>query len=128
MPVLAVAPTQPARGDCAPNAGDWTIERPDAPKDFGAQGNRTLALDAAGLPHIVYGGDHLYYAWYDGTLWHREMVDPAIGVGDYASLALDADGHPHVSYYDDLKDDVKYAYFDGAAWHVEIVDPNMVDS
>ena len=115
----------PAAEPCAPTAGNWTVERPDAPKDFGAQGSRTMALDAAGQAHVVYGGDHLYYAWYDGVLWHRETVDPAMGVGVYASLALDASGHPHISYYDDTNDDVKYAHFDGLAWQIQVIDPSV---
>ena len=117
-----------AREACSLTQAGWTIERPDSPKDFGPQGSRTLALDTAGHPHIAYGGDHLYYAWHDGTTWHRETVDPAIGVGAYASLALDTAGHPHISYYDDLKDDVRYAYFDGTSWQIEVVDPNLGDS
>jgi hypothetical protein len=117
-----------ARDACAPQLGGWTIERPDSPKDLGTQSNRNLALDSAGHPHLVYGGDRLYYAWHDGTSWHREIVDPTLGVGVYASLALDDLDHPHVSYYDDVLNDMKYAHFDGMAWRIQTVDANLSDA
>lgn len=88
----------------------WHIERVDAPKSFSEMGSRSLALDASGHPHIAYGQDHLYYAWYDGGAWHLETVDAAGGVGWYTSLALDAAGHPHISYYDSTNADLKYAW------------------
>src|SRR4030042_521402 len=55
--------------DLAPPPG-WVIERPDAPHLYRAMGPRSLALDAAGHPHIAYGANFLYYAWHDGTTWH----------------------------------------------------------
>jgi hypothetical protein len=84
--------------------------------------DRSLRLDPAGRPRIAYGGDHLYYAWHDGTTWHLETVDDAPGVGAYASLALDGGGYPHISYFDDDNDDLKYAYRDDSGWHKAKVD------
>ncbi len=122
---LGQAPEErPAVGPAAPTALTWQIERVDAPKTFLEMGSRSLALDALGHPHIAYGGDHLYYAWYDGTSWHLETADPSWNVGRYTSLALDAMGRPHISYYDETKRDLKYAYFDGSAWITETVDTN----
>ena len=80
-----------------PDAYAWDIQRVDAPKYFEPGGDRSLRLDAAGHPHLAYGADALYHAWHDGTTWHLETVDPAPGVGRFASLALDAAGHPHIS-------------------------------
>ncbi|MCS6845875.1 MAG: BNR repeat-containing protein, partial [Caldilineales bacterium] len=73
----------------SPQGVTWHIQRVDAPKAFSNMRDRSLRLDAAGRPHIAYGLDHLYYAWHDGSHWHQETVDPAWGVGMYASLALD---------------------------------------
>ena len=99
----------------------WMIECVDCPKYFFKMTDRSLRLDANGHPHIAYGDDHLYYAWYDGSIWHFEAADEAPGVGRHASLALDENGYPHISYFDDYNDDLKYAYRDASGWHTQIV-------
>jgi len=38
----------------------WLVECVDCPKYFSNMTDRSLRLDAAGHPHIAYGGDHLY--------------------------------------------------------------------
>lgn len=88
----------------------WAIEQIAGLKQFRDMGNRHLVLDSAGHPRAVYGGDHLYYAWHDGTSWQTETVDDAPGVGRYPALALDDLDPPHVSYLDELNADLKYAY------------------
>jgi hypothetical protein len=85
-------------------------------------GQHSLRLDAAGRPRIAYGGDHLYYAWYDGAAWHTETADNAPSVGRYASLALDAAGYPHISYYDLANKDLKYTRWTGTTWSTQTVD------
>jgi hypothetical protein len=102
----------------------WAIERVDAEKTFMGMTDRSLVLDSAGHPHIAYGRDHLYYAWHDGSMWHSETVDPAWGVGRYASIDLDSNHNPHISYYDDFNGDLKYTYYDGSRWHISKVDVN----
>ncbi len=87
--------------------------------------DRSLRLDPNGHPHIVYGGDHLYYAWHDGAYWHYETVDHAPGVGNYAALAFDTGGHPHISYYDRITGGLKYAYQDAAGWHTAAVETGL---
>ena len=105
------------------SAGDWHIECVDCPKYFENMTDHSLRLDGDGHPHIAYGGDHLYYAWHDGTRWHYETVDESPGVGGYASLTLDGSGQPHISYYDwGNNGDLKYAWRDGTAWQIETVD------
>ncbi len=105
-------------------AAGWQIMRVDAPHQFTGMRDRSLALDAAGRPHIAYGGDFLYDASYDGSAWHIEVVDPSRNVGLDASLALDALDRPHISYLDYTHWDLKYTAFDGAAWRIETVDDN----
>jgi len=83
---------------------------------------RSLAVDGDNEPHIAYGGDHLYYAWHDGVTWQSETVDPAWGVGLYASLSLESSGVPHISYLDSINQDLKYAHLDGSRWDIETVE------
>ncbi len=107
-------------------SANWSVERADAPALVESMSDHSLALDAIGNPHLAYGGDCLYYAWYDGTGWHRDIADASpANVGRYASLALDSAGYPHISYFDQTNCDVKYAYYDGATWQVEVVDPEV---
>ena len=120
-------PTSVLSGPSAPSvvqppASDWHIECVDCPRRLVKMTDRSLRLDAAGHPHIAYGGDHLYYARHDGAQWHYETVDNAPDAGWYASLALDEVGQPHISYRDHTNRDLKYAWHDGSAWHIETVD------
>ncbi len=113
----------PSSGSSLPDGpSSWTFTRVDAPKMFEEMSDRSLVLDAAEHPHIAYGGDFLYYAWYDGTTWRLETVDSSGGVGRYASLALDPAGFPHIAYYDATNADLKYAYQDETGWHLQVVD------
>ena len=84
------------------NNFSWASQAVDAPRLFNYMGDRSLRLDSNDHAHIAFGGDHLYYAYYDGSNWNFETVDPADGVGLFASLALDTLDHPHISYYDSL--------------------------
>jgi PKD repeat protein len=98
----------------------WNIERADVAEVFQDMRDRSLALDSVGKPHIAYGAQLLYYAWYDGSSWHVETVDNTYGAGRYASIALDVLDRPHISYY--CNGDLKYASYDGAAWQLSTVD------
>ncbi len=100
----------------------WTTEWVDVSKTFLEMRDDSLALDAAGHPHVAYGGDHLYYAYHDGNSWHVAIVDPGHDVGRHASLELDAGGRPHIAYYDAALDQLKYAAHDGTAWQLQVVD------
>ncbi|MEK7776876.1 MAG: hypothetical protein AAB331_05805, partial [Planctomycetota bacterium] len=59
----------------------WSTEAVDAPRYFDYLSSRAIAVDANNQPHIVYVGDHLYHAYYDGSAWHYEIVDSSGLVG-----------------------------------------------
>jgi hypothetical protein len=102
----------------------WITEQVDASKMFLGMRDNSLALDMNDHPHIAYGGDHLYYAFHDGVVWHIETVDWGDDVGVYASLELDVAGRPHIAYYDRGLNQLKYAYHDGLSWQVQVADPH----
>src|SRR5512136_253903 len=62
--------------DCAPN------------KDFEEFYPRSIAVDSLNHPHIAYGKNNLYHAFFDGTRWILEIVDNHNGVGAGASIAI----------------------------------------
>ncbi len=111
---VAITPYQPTSG--------WTIECVDCPKSFLYYSGRGLQIDTNGHSHIAYGGDHLYYAWYDGAEWQYETVDTAPDTGWSASLVLDGSNYPHIAYNDSMNDVLKYAYQDNTGWHIQTVD------
>ena len=95
----------------------------------GAGRNPSLALDAAGRPHVSYQGPPGYslkYAYHDGAAWHVETVDDGAGAGAYSSLALDTAGRPRIAYYGDYVVGVRYAAYDGATWQIEPIQSPMV--
>lgn len=104
----------------------WTIETVDKRSETGKF--NSLALDAAGNPHIAYAnvglGDLLYAAW-DGSNWNfgtpdsRRLHNDYVGIGN--SIALDKAGNPHIAYLDYTQNLIKYVYFDGKKWNQETV-------
>ena len=103
-------------------ARTWTIQTVDDPKNFSDLYPRAIAIDSGDHPHIAYGGDHLYYAYHDGTDWKFETADSSSGVGRYASIALDSSGNVHISYYDAVNADLKYATNASGSWITSAVD------
>jgi hypothetical protein len=94
----------------------WTNERITNQKLFTNMGDHSLRLDSTGMAHLAYGGDHLYYASFDGTNWSVETIDASDNVGQYASLFIDSSDHPHISYYDAHNGNLKYARNLGGGW------------
>ena len=95
------------------SASTWHIEAVDAPKYFEQS---SIKVDTNGNVHIAYGGDHLYYATYNGSEWSYQTVDSNPSVGRYSSLALDSSGKAHISYVDYANDDLKYATNASGSW------------
>jgi hypothetical protein len=108
----------------------WTLEEVDAPRTFGGLEQRAIAIDSFNHPHIAYGGDHLYHAYFEGIQWEYEVIDNAPGVGDYASIAIDSNNKVHISYYDYSNGDLKYATNTSGSWVTSTIDSwgNVGDS
>jgi hypothetical protein len=84
-----------------------------------------VQIDPQGHPKISYykrmNSDHsfalqLKYAYFDGSAWYRETVDPREGTGKFNTLALDPDGNPHIAYSNIVSYDLEYVHWDGAQW------------
>ena len=79
----------------------WTLQRADdVPFVSPEMGDHAAVYDASGNLHVVYGGDHLYYAKCVGSACTIQTVDNSDAVGSQASLTLDSQGHPHIAYHD----------------------------
>jgi hypothetical protein len=102
----------------------WVIEAVDAPMLLENLTPSMLKV-VDGISYVAFGGDHLYYAYYDPDLadWVTTTVDDSPGVGAYASLAKNGTDHPFISYYDSLNKTLKFAtskLFQG--WYIETID------
>jgi hypothetical protein len=84
-----------------------------------------IQIDSQGHPKISYykrmNPDHsfalqLKYAYFDGSAWYRETVDPREGTGKFNTLALDPDGNPHIAYSNIVSYDLEYTHWDGSQW------------
>jgi hypothetical protein len=100
---------------------DWNVACVDCPRQFNAPGHQSMAMDESGVLHIIYGEDHLYHAWQDGSGWQVEVVDPSVWVGIDSSLAIDSQGYLHASYIGIDPYRLCYAYQDASGWHSETV-------
>ncbi|MBI5664013.1 MAG: chitobiase/beta-hexosaminidase C-terminal domain-containing protein, partial [Nitrospirae bacterium] len=106
---------------------EWTIQGVDTPRHWETMSSRSIAIDkTTGHPHIVYGGDHLYHAYYNGTQWVFETVDASPLVGKAASIAIDSNGKVHISYPDKLNGSLKYATNVFGVWMSITVDTDAV--
>lgn len=92
------------------SAGEWQVEYVTDSRWFAEMSPRSCVLDRSGHPRIAYGGSALYYAAYNGSEWRVQTVDPARGVGHYASLALAGTLElPRIAYHDAIRGSLKYA-------------------
>jgi len=108
-------------------SGAWRTEVVDGRQGVGLV--CSLALDAAGLPHISYEDESAYsgdsvvmYAHHDGAAWALETVE-ATSFTTYTSLAIDpTTGEPWIAFYESGGRDLKIARRSGGTWTSEVVD------
>jgi hypothetical protein len=102
----------------------WTSSAIDAPKTFTNFYPRAITVDANGYPHIAYGGDNLYHAYFNGSVWNYEIADNSPGVGEYAAISLDSSNHAHICYRGSGSQWLLYATNASGAWASEVIDNN----
>jgi hypothetical protein len=105
----------------------WRFETISSPRRFQFAGQDWMAIDSTGQPAIAYGGNRLNYAWFDGTNWQVEMIDPRPGTGKFARLLFDANDQPHIMYGTDgvIELSLETIYRDSERWHRQTIDPNF---
>jgi hypothetical protein len=96
----------------------WQYEYVENPKYYYTY---SFKLDSNGQPHIVYGGDHLYYATFSGGSWQYQIVDSNLSVGGPCSLTFEAPGQPAILYPGGAETPLKWARWNGSAWIFETV-------
>ena len=92
--------------------GQWTTTIVDASGHTGR--NPSIAIDAAGDPHIVYqtwSGFDLRYATLNPSSpnWQKSNIETTGDLGDSNSIFIDAQGTLHVAYSDETNDVLRYA-------------------
>ena len=96
--ILVVAAGRVPAADSAPDSSSTILPVPlpvrqsevVAPGvDLTDQGVRGMALDPDGRPHVVYGRNHLFHAWYDGASWQIETVVAAGGSESGPVIAIE---------------------------------------
>lgn len=99
-----------------------TLETIQAGIQISSSGPQTIAIDTKKQVHIVYGGNFLYHATFDGINWSVEIVDSTYGTGEFASIAIDSSDNIHIAYNDQIQDDLKYATNKSGVWIIETID------
>ena len=124
-----------APGSQATSTSDLVVTDPPIPlkwkqKTLGKASDSSIAVDAAGNPHVVFnkeskGGRVLTHAWAEGSHWFSEPVDAVSLVGYDNALAIDAAGGLHVAYAAAAIGGgwkLMYAHRADGAWQTETVD------
>ncbi|WOE69577.1 PKD domain-containing protein [Hydrogenimonas thermophila] len=100
---------------------NWKIDFAYNPKFIKLPSQRSVTVDSNNTTHIVYGGDKLYHAFFDGITWHYEIIDDNLSVGSKASIAIDSNDKLYVSYFDAINNSIKFATNNGGIWTSDFV-------
>lgn len=105
----------------------WRFETIFSSKQFSDAGPHWLAMDSMGYPHLAYGGNALYYAWFDGKAWHYDTASSENGSGKYPDLILDSNNSPHIIHAKGLvgKMTLVHTFRDQTGWRSENIDANF---
>jgi hypothetical protein len=103
-------------------SGGWSSAGVDTTGNTGWQAS--LALDAAGEPHLCYfdlTAHALRYAVRSGGTWTVETVTAPIGDGGDNSLVLGPSGEPFIAYRESNAGELRFARRAGGVWGSELV-------
>lgn len=64
---------------------------------FQTLGAPAMALDPDGRPHLVYGLNHLFHIWFDGSRWQRETIDRELVWQRESVLAINPSGTIYIA-------------------------------
>jgi hypothetical protein len=81
----------------------WRSEVIDPGVAFNFLGAPALALDPDGHPHVVYGQNALFHAWFDGSAWQTETLVPPPRTMQESAIAIDDAGRIIIAYNVDGK-------------------------
>ena len=129
---LIIAGSQPSAAGTASEASIppvplpiWRGEVAAAGVALTDQGVPGMALDPAGRPHLVYGGNRLFHAWRDGAAWQVETVDPAGGALVGPAIAIDDAGTITIVAYTEAgrqrKELTAYSRTPGGQWQTATI-------
>ncbi len=104
----------------------WKIENIRFAHNGSSISHPSLKLDTDGFPHLAYVGpdEILEYAFWTGSAWKTEIIDPWTEKAVAPSLALGADGNPWISYFDPMIG-LKCVSWTGSGWNKMIADSSQ---
>jgi len=105
----------------ASESNSWEIGFAYNPKFIKSPSQRSIVVDSNNITHIVYGGDKLYHAFFDGSTWQYEVVDRNFSVGGKASVAVDSDDKLYISYFDTINSSIKFATNKDGIWKFDLI-------
>jgi hypothetical protein len=102
----------------------WLIQTLDNGGNIG--GDRSIALDSSGNPHVIYSNDALKYARWNGSNW---IIQTVVSGGSYfSSIALGPNGYPQISFTNLWAEGyLDYASWNGFAWSIRVIDSTNRD-
>lgn len=113
----------------------WVSERVDTLAGGDTGLTPSIALDAAGNPHISYFDAQnvdLKYARRVGNSWVTETVDATGNTGNFGEIQIRPDGTPVIAFLEytsmGVPNRIRLAQRVGSNWQIETVDDNGVSS
>ena len=102
-------------------SNNWKVDFAYNPKFIKSPTQKSIITDSNNAVHIIYGGDKLYHAFFNGTTWQYEIIDSNLSVGSLASVAIDSNDKLYISYLDDINGGIKFATNKDGNWTIDSV-------